>query len=113
MRFSPLLVSSLIIKPLRYFFSTYTAAEGLVYSKDDNTRTIEVDTENNFNNVKLESNPRILINRGDYNIGKTGLTDNLSYSKSVGATLGASQRTNLVFINGVARITIEARQEGT
>lgn len=46
-------------------------------------------------------------------VSKTGLTDNLSTSESIGDLRGASQRSNLLFVRGQATITIEARQEGT
>jgi hypothetical protein len=113
MRFSPLLVSSLIIEPLRYFFENYAKESGLVWDEDEKIRTIEIDSENNYNTISTETNPRILINRGSFRIGKTGISDNLAESNGIYANKGQSNRTNLVFITGQARITIEAAKEGT
>jgi hypothetical protein len=111
-RYSPTIVTALIVHPLRYFFSTNTG-EDLVWSKDEKVATIEIGGINDFTKIPLQKNPRILVNRGGYTIGKTGLTDNLATAPSIGSVLGASQRQNLIFIRGEASIIIEARQEGT
>jgi hypothetical protein len=113
MRFSPLLVSGLIVEPLRYFFANYAKQNLLVWDPDDKIRTIDIGTVNDYNGIKLEDTPRILIDRGTYSIEKTGLTDNLAQSKGVKELFGASQRINMVYIRGVASIIIEARNEGT
>lgn len=113
MRFSPLLVTDLIVKPLRYFFTHYAKQANLVWDEDDKVRTIEVGTVNDYNTIKLEARPRVLVGRSDYQILKTGLTDNLAQSKSIGELKGKSDRTNMVYIRGNAQIIIEAREQGT
>lgn len=113
MKFSPILISSLIIKPLRYFFTNYAKDHDLIWTGDPSTSTILIGGENDFNQIPLEKSPRVLVNRGSYQINKTGLTDNMSQAKGVKANLGAMNRTNFVLINGVAEISIEARNEGT
>jgi len=113
MRFSTLLVSSLIIEPLRYFFGNYTNDQGLKWDPDDKVRTIEIGTVNDYNTIKIGANPRILVNRGTFMISKAGLTDNLAESKGTYELKGASNRINKVEISGMSQIVIEARNEGT
>jgi hypothetical protein len=113
MRFSPLLVSSLIVNPLRYFFANYSGQLGLTWNADEKISTIEIGTVNDYNKIALESRPRIMVNRGTYRISKTGLTDSMAESPDIYKAMGKSERTNLVFIDGVAQIIIEARNEGT
>lgn len=112
MRYSPLLISTLLIEPLRYFFSNYTKAQGLVWSPDEKERTIEIGTANDFHQVAWQKKPRILINRGGYSIGKAGLTDNMAQAKGIVESMGRMERTNQVWINGAAQIIIEAEKEG-
>lgn len=114
MRFSPLLVSSLIVEPLRYFFSQFPKREGqLFWDPDEKIRTIDVGTVNDFHTIGRQIKPRVLVNRGNYTISKSGLTDNLAQAKGIRELQGRSERTNLVWINGVAQIIIETTQEGT
>ncbi len=113
MRFSPLLVSSLIVKPLRYFFTNYAKQAELVWDEDPKISTIEIGTVNDFNGIKIESKPRILVGRGTYQIGKSGLTDNLAESKGVKELFGQSDRINMVYITGSIQVIIEAKNEGT
>ena len=110
--FSPITVSRLIIEPLRYFFKYRAAGYELVWDADEKIRTIEIDHANNFNNVAIQKNPRIIISRGDYNVNKTGLTDNM-VSSDLPTSHGLDNRVNMVFITGQATITIEARNQGT
>lgn len=113
MRFSPLLVTSLIIKPLKYFFTNYAKQAGLVWDEDAEKRSIDIGTVNDYHSIKLEARPRILVGRSTYQINKTGLTDNMAQSKSVEELKGKSDRINMVYINGTIQIIIEAREEGT
>lgn len=113
MRFSPLLVTDLIVKPLRYFFSNYAGQANLVWDQDERKRTIEVGTMNDYHNIKLEAKPRVLVGRAGYQINKVGLSDNLAESKSIYELKGKSDRTNMVMIQGSVQIVIEAREEGT
>lgn len=112
MRFSPNFVSTLVIKPLRYFFTNY-AGEKFKYSEDPAETKIDISSVNNFHKVALQDKPRILVDRGTYQISNTGLSDNMSEAKTKAETFGLENTTNMVLINGVVTITIEARQEGT
>jgi hypothetical protein len=111
MRFSPILVSNLIIWPLRYFFSHY-AGEDLKYDSNPATSKIEIGAINDFNKEELQAKPRILVNRGAYQIGKTGLTDSMASGKTNNETKGLEDKINMVFINGMATIIIESNSEG-
>lgn len=113
MKFDPLLVPSLILEPLRYYFATYGGRWDLKWSEDDKESQIQIDHYYNFHNQALENRPRIIVSRGSYMINKTGLTDNLAESKSIGELRGARDRMNMVLISGNAMITVEARQYGT
>ena len=113
MNFSPILVSSLLVTPLRYFFSTYTAKYGFIWNVDPKISTIEIGTVNDFNQVPVQKKPRILINRGSYIITKSGLSDSRLDGKDLFATGGLDNKTNSVWINGQASITVEGTNEGT
>ena len=113
MVFNPLLVSALIVNPLRYFFANYASNVELQWDIDPKKSQIEIGTVNDFNTVPLEQKPRVLIDRGNYQIGKTGLTDNMMSEPGIKQSLGLMHRTNMVFIQGMMVITIEANNEGT
>jgi len=113
MKFSPLMLTATILEPLRYFFANYTSAAGIVWSPDDSVSNIDVNSINNFNTIETQQKPRVLVGRGTYQIGKSGLTNNMASSPGVKASFGAEEMRNLVFIEGSATITIEANNEGT
>jgi hypothetical protein len=111
MRFSPLLISNLIIKPLRYFFSNY-AGEDYKYDDDPTKTKIEVGSFNDLHKIPIQVKPRILVNRGSFAISHSGLSDNLAEGKTLFNTKGLQDNVYQVFISGMASITIEAREEG-
>lgn len=113
--FSPILVSKLIILPLRYFFSNYTKDYELLWDENEKTGTIEIGHMNDFHKVPIQHKPRILVGRGDYSINKTGLSDNfVEQPKPIpGMPNLPTDRINMVFINGNAQIIIEAKNQGT
>lgn len=111
-RFSPLLISNLLIKPLRYFFSNYAGPDYL-WDSDPKKTKIEIATYNDLNKIPVQEKPRILISRGTYTVTTSGLTDNTAQSKTVLETKGLKDEAYLVFINGNAAVTIEARNEGS
>lgn len=113
MKFSPVLLSNLIIVPLRYFFSEYYANTGFRWDEDEKLRTVEVGRYYDFHKLKISDIPRVLVNRGTYKISKTSLTDNMLFAPTSRDSAGAPNRQNLLFIDGTATITIEARNLGT
>lgn len=114
MIFSPVLLSSLIIEPLRYFFSQAPKIEnGLYWNPDEKISNMEIGSVNDFHAIPLQKKPRILVNRGNYVITKSGLTDNLTQAPGIVASKGAMDHKNMVWVNGMAQIIIEAQQEGT
>jgi hypothetical protein len=112
MQFSPLTVSSLIIGPLRYFFSTYGSSNKLVWNDDPKIRTIEIDEYNNLHQITFDGRPRILVDRGGYRMDKTGISDNMAQAQAFSQTQGLEDRINFILYSGTAQITIEARQQG-
>lgn len=112
MLFSPAYISNLIVRPLRYFFENH-APEELRWDIDDKKSCIEIDTINNFNKVKIQAKPRILVSRGQYSVNPVGLTDNLASARSIYEMKGSTDKINMVTIQGVAQIMVEARNEGT
>jgi len=114
MRFSPLLISNLIIQPLRYFFSYYSNPEitNLKYDNDEKISTMEISVLNDFNKVALQLKPRILVSRGTFIIDKTGISNNLAMGKTMTETKGLQDDINMVLFRGQATILIEARNEG-
>lgn len=112
MRFSPLLITNLLIWPLRYFFSHY-AGDDNKYDSDPKITKIEIGAVNDFHKIPVQTKPRVIINRGNYEVRGVGLTDNLAEAETLATTKGLINRNNMVFINGMATIAIEARQDGT
>lgn len=113
MQFSPLLVASSIIEPLRYYFSAYGESSGFVWSPDEKVRTVEIGDVNDFNKVALQERPRLLVSRGNYQVNKVGLSDNLAQGISLGQGKGLRKDTHMLLYQGVASLTIEARNKGT
>lgn len=112
MRFSPTLISSLLIYPIRVFFANY-AGEDLKYDPDVNKSKIEIDSLNNLNKEAIQVKPRILINRGAFTVSRVGLSEDLAEGRTNTATKGLKDNINMVMITGQAQIMIEARNEGT
>lgn len=113
MRFSPLLISNLIIQPLRYFFHNYPVNDDLIWDVDPKKTKMDIGAINDYHKLPLQEKPRILVDRGAYTISNTGLSDDLAVGKSVFETKGVENRINMVFIQGTATLLLEARQEGT
>jgi hypothetical protein len=112
MKFTPVDIAHLIIAPLRYYFKTYTFPQNFVWNEDPNLRTVEIAEVNDFHKITLNERPRILVDRGSYQINKTGLSDNLAWGARMKDTQGLQKKVNFLLYTGMATITIEARQEG-
>ncbi len=114
MRFSPTLITTLILEPLRYFFSQGPKTDnGLYWHADEKISNMDIGTVNDFHKLPLQKKPRILVNRGNYAINKSGLTDSLTQAKGIVETGGKMDKKNMVWVDGAAQIIIEANQEGT
>lgn len=112
MNFSPEYLATYIVRPLRFLFKHYGTSD-LVWTDDPATTGIEIDTINNYNLIPIQQKPRILVSRGQYSVQPVGLTDNMAEGIGTRASLGLPKRTNKFFINGVAQVLIQARNEGT
>jgi hypothetical protein len=113
MQFYNGLIAPLIIQPLRYFFSKYSAGTNLIWDEDEKKRTIDIGEAYDFNKIALQEKPRIVVTRGAYMINKTGLTDNLAEAVSFESSRGNKDYKNMVMYVGSASILIEARNKGT
>jgi hypothetical protein len=113
MNFSPIMISTLVIEPLRYFFSTYGGNSKLVWDVDEKKRTMDIGHMYDFYKVPLEERPRIVVDRGGFRTNKVGLTDNLAEQKSLIETSGLKDRINMQMYSGTANLIVEARQMGT
>ena len=114
MNFSPLLLSSLIVDPLRYFFSQMPKTEdGLFWDADEKVTKIEIGTVNDFHQIPIQSKPRILINRGNYVVEGVGISDNMAESRGIKENYGKSERTNTTRVSGAIQVIIETGQEGS
>lgn len=111
--FSPIDLSSLILDPLKYYFSTNTSFSSFYWNPDEKQRTIELDYINNQHKITYNERPRVLVDRGPYQVGKTGITDNLAVGQTAGQTLGLKNLTNFIMYSGQATILIEATQQGS
>lgn len=113
MQFSPLLVTSSILEPLRYYFSTYGQSGGLVWDPDEKKRTLEISDIYDFNKIAFQERPRLLVNRGSYSINKVGLSDNLAEGITLAEGNGLRKDTSMLMYTGTASLIIEARNKGT
>lgn len=108
---SPVYLSSLIIEPIRYFFSTY-APDDLKWTNDPSTSLIEIASINDFNKIKIQAKPRILVSRGGYVREGIGISDSMSGGKPLSETKGLVDKNVLNFVSGNIQVLIEARSEG-
>lgn len=111
--FSPAFLAAATIWPLRYFFSMYGAPVNLQWTSDPTTSQILIDTANNFHLVPIGTQPRVLVDRGGYQVNPTGLTDDLAEALPVDQTKGLTNRTNFTLYAGTTTVTIQTRQEGS
>ena len=113
MQFSPLLVASSILEPLRYYFSAYGKSDGFLWDQDEKKRTVEISDMYDFNKIAFQERPRILVNRGNYTINKVGLSDNLAEGIRFSDNKGLKKDTHMLLYTGTASMVIEARNKGT
>jgi hypothetical protein len=112
-QFSPLVLESLIVEPLRYYFSTNTEQFKLIWDPDEKKRSMDIGAVNDFNKIPMQEKPRVLVDRGAYGANKTGIAHNMMSQKTFGETGGLIDKENLLFVQGTASVIVEARQKGT
>lgn len=110
--FSPAYMTSILVEPLRYFFSNY-GGEDLIWDQDPGVSTIEIGSINNFHGIVIQAKPRVLVTRGQYSINPTSITDSLASAKTAWDTGGLKDQVSLNNLSGMSQILIEARNEGT
>lgn len=112
MRFSPNFIEALLVKPLKYFFSSYAPPE-LTYDEDEKLSSIDISAISDFNKEATQLKPRILVDRGNFVIQGVGVSDNMAEQTSQYSTFGLTKKKNMVIISGQAKIIVEARNRGT
>ena len=110
-QFSPVNLVTLIRVPLRHFFSMYPNSP-FAFDEDPIKTKIIIENFDDYHQETEQKKPRVLVRRGNYQIQKTGLTDNLYEGLPMNQTLGSKDDTNAVFIQGEAQVVIESRQKG-
>ena len=113
MQFSPLLLTSSIVEPLRYYFSSYGKPDGFLWSQDEKKRTVEIGDAYDMHKIAFQERPRILVSRGVYSINKVGLSDSLAEGIKFSDNKGLKKNTHMLLYTGTATMTIEARNKGT
>lgn len=113
MQFSPLLVASSILEPLRYYFSAYGKPDSFFWSPDEKKRTVEISDVYDLNKIAFQERPRVLVSRGSYSINKVGLSDNLAEGIRFSDNKGLKKDTHMLLYSGTASMIIEARHKGT
>lgn len=112
-KFSPLLISAIMLKVLRYFFGNMTNPS-YRWDADDKQSAIYIGMVNDvIHDSEIQKKPRILVNRGPYRIQKTSLTGDLAEGKPMGQTLGNRSSKHMNFVSGGITVIIEAEEEGT
>lgn len=112
MYFQPSYLPAKIIKALRYFYQAYSTSE-LKWDEDPLKTTVIIDEIDNFTQKTIQALPRILVSRGQYNINPTGISDNMSESRSTAVNKGNINQKRFLTIEGVSQVLIEATNKGT
>lgn len=110
-RFSPNLIATSIVLPLRHFFGNVQNPT-IMYDDDPKKTKIEISAINNFFKIPIQEKPRISVDRGPVQITGVGLADNMAEQTPLSQTLGLTHKVNLVRITGEASVIIDARSEG-
>lgn len=113
MQFYSGIIAPLIIKPLRYYFSTYSKTTGVYWDEDETLRTMDIGESFDFNKVALQEKPRIIVTRGAYGINKVGITDNFAEGRHMFETGGKRDFIHMLQYQGTSTLTIESRNKGT
>lgn len=110
--FSPNQLQQFVVQPLRYFFGRENVPQNLRWHPDPKRTKLAIYGANDINKLALEEGPRIVVERGGYQINKVGLSDNLAEQKTMQETKGRVHKINAVQISGSVNIYIDSRAEG-
>lgn len=121
-KFHPLLVTEIIIRTLKYCFGQMTNPNykwdpDPVISAVDIQRVNDTqpkkDTDSPEAGNAVQKKPRILVGRGSYQIGKTGLNQSMTEGLPTHIAKGADKTKHMHLVQGSFSIIIEAHNEGT
>lgn len=112
LKFSPLIVTEILLRVLRHCFSMAPEAYRWDSDKDKSKLTIIRANDLLDENV-TQALPRITVSRNSFNISPSGLNQSMSSETPMDVTKGIKDSRHMHFINGSFSIVIEAQTEGT
>lgn len=113
MQFSPATLETIIVEPLRDFFKAYGDSVNLKWDEDEKKSNLIIGSINDFHRIQIGEIPRILVDRGVYQVNRTGITNSLAEGKSYRETKGLEEAKHMVMYSGNISIIIESKQRGS
>lgn len=110
--FSPLVLYSLIRDPLVYYFSNYEPGN-IHYDTDETKSDLLITSVDNYTEDKIQTKPRLLIDRGSFQISSFGIGAGMAEANGPYNNFGSTDTVYRYSIDGQAQITVEARNLGT
>lgn len=111
-RITPIQVGRLILEPIRHFFANRDPDGHLYWDPDPKKTKIDISMVNDANKELLDHGMQILVDRGEFQVNKSGLSDNMLDGKPFSETKGLQERRNILFATGQAIVIIKSRNEG-
>lgn len=111
-KITPIHVGRLILEPIRHFFANRDPEGHMYWDPDPKKTKIDISMVNDATKELTNFGMQILVDRGAFQVNKTGLSDNMLDGKSMNDTKGLQDRRNLLFAQGRATVIIKARTEG-
>ena len=111
-KITPIQIGRLILEPIRYFFNNRDPSGHLYWDPDPKKTKIDISMINDATKELSDHGMQILVDRGGFQVNKTGLSDNMMDGKSMNDTKGLQDRRNLLIFQGQAGIIIKSRNEG-
>ncbi len=111
-KITPITIGALILEPIRHFFHQRGPDSFLYWDPDPKKTKIDISMVNDAAKELSDYGLQILVDRGGFQVNKSGLSDNMLDAKTMEETKGLQDRRNLLIYQGQATITVKARNEG-
>lgn len=111
-KITPIQIGRLILEPIRHFFGNRNPEDHMHWDPDPKKTKIDISMVNDAHKELPDHGLQILVDRGGFQVAKTGLSDNMMDSKPMSETRGLQERRNLLLVQGQATVIIKARTEG-
>lgn len=111
-KITPIQVGRLILEPIRHFFANRDPNSHMYWDPDPKKTKIDISMVNDAHKELPDHGMQILVDRGGFQVNKTGVSDNMMDGKAMSETKGLQERRNLLFAQGQAVVIIKARSEG-